>query len=196
MAVNSKEIRRSVRVVRASVRGKVHRSVLVRVDNICTLIEQVLPRADELGDGSAEMHLLSRMATDYLPGALNPYLSLPRDYAERVPLSDGRTAVTSLCAQLDVMYAQMWQVVEAVLQSDGDKLLANGRFLDEKFGPNPLNLPPNAEPGPNQRRSLPGSSGPKPKKGQAPGQDPPLSSQLVTALSQVLIERMKARKKN
>ncbi|MEI8080936.1 MAG: hypothetical protein WCI74_03730 [Actinomycetes bacterium] len=195
MAVNSKEIRRSIRVVRASVRGKVHRSVLVRVDNICTLIEQVLPRADELGDGSAEMHLLSRTATDYLPGALNPYLSLPRDYAERVPLSDGRTAIASLCAQLDVMYAQMWQVVEAVLRSDGDKLLANERFLDEKFGHNPLNLPPDSTPTADQRRNRGKSQGKPQAQAQNADQNPPLSSQIVTAVSQVLIERMRSRKK-
>lgn len=179
MAVNSKEIRRSLRLVRSSVRGKVHRSVLVRVENISKLIEQVLPRADQLGDGSEEMHLLSRMATDYLPGALHPYLALPREYAERIPLSDGRTAIASLCAQLDVMYAQMWQVVEAVLRSDGDKLLANGRFLEQKFGQNPLSLPPD----PPQDST----SGSQPL--------PPLSRQILHAVSQHVLERMRSRKK-
>lgn len=178
MAVSSKETRRAIRNVRSSVRGKVHKSVLVRVNNICALIEQVLPRADQLGDGSEEMHLLSRMATDYLPGALNPYLALPRNYAERVPLSDGRSAIQSLCAQLDVMYAQLWQVVEAVLRSDGDKLLANGRFLQNKFGHNPLNLPPSAKPNTAEPSAL-----------------PPLSQQIAHAVYQHVTERMRARKK-
>ena len=176
MTDSSKAIRRSVRLIRASVRGKVHKSVLVRVNNICDLIEQVLPRADQLGAGSEEMHLLSRMATDYLPGALDPYLALPREYAERNPLSDGRTAIQILCAQLDVMYAQMWQVVEAVLRSDGDKLLANGRFLEDKFGHNSLKLPPEA-----------------PRHVDQPL--PPLSQQILHAVSQHVMERMRSRKK-
>lgn len=198
MPVNSKEIRRSVRAVRSSVRGKVHKSVSARVDNICSLIEQVLPRADEFGDGSPEMHLLSRMATDYLPGALNPYLAIPRNYAERVPLSDGRTAIESLCSQLDVMYAQMWQVVEAVLRSDGDRLLANERFLEGKFGGNPLTLPaddPSAG-GPSSRGTA--SGGPSPgghrHPNEPPPAPPPLSAQIVQALSQVMIDRMRSRK--
>ncbi len=178
MAVNSKEVRRSVRQIRSTVRGKVHKSVLVRVNNICLLIEQVLPRADELGDGSEEMHLLSRMATDYLPDALNPYLAMPREYAERHPLSDGRTAIQVLCAQLDVMYAEMWQVVESVLRSDGDKLLANGRFLDDKFAKSSLNLPPNANP-----------------SGAPPPPLPPLSQQILYAVSQHVMARMRSRKK-
>jgi len=174
-ATTGKVIRRSVRQIRSSVRGKVHKSVAVRVNNICGLIEQVLPRADSLGAGSHEMHVLSRMATDYLPGAVNPYLALPRDYAERTPLSDGRTATQVLCSQLDVMYAQMWQVVEALARSDGDKLLANERFLEDKFGRSPLDLP-------------------KPP-GQAPSQPVSLSQQLIQAATDFFMEKMRERKK-
>ena len=179
-SLSAKDVARSTRRIRASVRGKVHKSVLVRVNNICTLIEQVLPRADQLGAGSEEMHVLTRMATDYLPGAIDPYLALPRAYAERMPLSDGRTAIQALCAQLDVMYAQMGQVVDAVMRSDGDRLLANGRFLEDKFGQNPLNLPPDPKP-----HSQP----------ESPAPVPPLSQHIVQAITQLVTERMRSRKK-
>jgi hypothetical protein len=173
------DVARSVKAIRASVKGRVHKSVLMRVNNICALVEQALPRANELGVGSEEMHVLSRMTTDYLPTALNPYLAMPRAYAERTPLADGRTATQVLCGQLDVMYAQMWQVNNAILQADGDKLLANGRFLNDKFGPNRFDLPP-------------------PDTAQAPPKGatstPQLAGQLIQLTAQHLYDRFKARR--
>lgn len=206
MAATEKEIRRSVRAVRSSVRGRVHKSVLVRVDNLCTLIERLLPRLDELGAGSQEAHALTRTATAYLPAAINPYLALPREYAERVPQTDGRTAVQILCAQLDTLYAQLWQVYDAVMRRDGDRLLANERFLDDKFGRSTLDLPPGVPPsasvagaGPRQRGPRGGSSGARRTKAAAgTGHDSdgqPLSDQLVHAAVQQLMDLMRSRKK-
>lgn len=192
MAATSKEVRRSIKAVRASVRGKVHKSVSVRVSNICNLIDEILPRADELGGGSEEMHVLYKTATDYLPGALGPYLGLPREFAERNPLSDGRTAIQVLCAQLDVMYAQLWQIAEAILRLDGDKLITSERFLEDKFGAtgNPLNIPPGSGsgtgPGPGSSGGQPGSAAPQ----------PPLSKQLLQTTIQHFIDRMRERKQH
>lgn len=204
MAANEKEIRRAVRAVRSSVRGRVHKSVYVRVNNICTLIERLLPRADELGAGTHEMHVLARTATDYLPAAVNPYLALPRDYAERMPQSDGRTAVQILCAQLDTMYAQLWAVYDTLMRRDGDRLLANERFLDEKFGRSPLDLPPDmvhpaasqGTAGPTARRKRPGGGRSEPASGVPEGTvDQPLSQQLMHAALQELMDLMRSRKK-
>ena len=172
--INEKEIKRSIKSTRSLVRGRAHRSVLVRVNNICALVEELLPRANQLDESSQEAHLLSKMTTDYLPNALIPYLSLPREYAEQVPLSDGRTAIQSLCTQLDVMYGQTYQIVHVLLRSDGDRLLANERFLQNKFGPNPLNIPPQPDP--------------------APENPPPLLEQIFRAVSQHMVER--SRKKS
>lgn len=175
-----KDIKRSVRQVRSSVRGKVHKSVYVRVNNICDLVEQLLPRANELGEGSPEFHLLTRTATEYLPDAVNRYLAVPRDYAERVPMSDGRTAIIILCAQLDRMYSQLYQVVEVLVRRDGDKLLANERFLEDKFGSSPLNLPPDP---PRAAQST-----------QQHVEPPSLSKHILQATVQLIRERMQARK--
>lgn len=154
MADNTKEIRRSLRAVRSSIRGRVHRSVYQRVDNICRLIEILLARGDEMGAGSQDMHVVTRTATDYLPNAIGPYLALPREFAERLPQGDGRTAIQILCSQLDVMYAQLWQVYDSVMRRDGDRLLAHERFLSDKFGDreadSPLRIPPD-QPGAGRR---------------------------------------------
>lgn len=140
------DIDRSLKAIRKAVRGKVDDAILTRVENICAAIELVLPRANELGSGSEEMHVLVRTATDYLPNAIEPYLRLPRMYAEKKTLADGRTAAQVLCGQLDVMAARMEQIIDAAARADTDKLVANGRFLEEKFGGGGLVLPP-SEPG-------------------------------------------------
>ncbi len=179
-------VAKSVRAIRSSVKGKVHKSVLVRVNNICTLVERALPRANELGPGSAEMHVLSKMTTDYLPSALRPYLQMPRPYAERNALADGRTATQVLCAQLDVMYAQMWQVNNAILQTDGDKLIANGRFLEDKFGPSSFDLPGGrpAPGGPQAAANPPG---------EAPKSNLQLASELISITFQHAYDRYRNR---
>lgn len=194
MAASEKEIRRSIKAVRAAVRGRVHKSVFVRVNNICTLIERLLPRAAELGAGTHETHVLTRTATDYLPAAVNPYLALPRDYAERVPQADGRTAVQILCAQLDTMYAQLWAVYDTLMRRDGDRLLANERFLDEKFGRSTLDLPPQS-PAPSPRRSRTTGRSNSHRSADYDSDERPLSQQLVYAAVQQLMDLMRSRKK-
>ncbi len=147
--LDTDDVERSLRTIRNAVRNKVISAISTRIENICALIEQVLPRAYQLGPGSNEMHVLVRTATDYLPGTLQPYLALPRAYAEKQPLADGQTAAQILCTQLDVMTARMESVRDAVLRADSDKLLANGRFLEEKFGRHGLKLPASSLPPPS-----------------------------------------------
>ena len=195
MATSEKEIRRCVRAVRSSVRGRVHKSVYVRVNNTCTLIERLLPRADELGAGTHEMHVLARTATDYLPAAINPYLALPRDYAERVPQADGRTAVQILCAQLDTMYVQLWAVYDTLMRRDGDRLLANERFLDEKFGRSALELPAQTPQPPSGRGKIAGQRAASPQPSAYDTDEQPLAQQIVHAAVQQIMDVMRSRKK-
>jgi hypothetical protein len=126
--------------VERQVHGKVHPSVEERVRRIATTIRETLPRADALGPGSAQAHTLAQTATDYLPEALGAYLKLPRSYAERQPVVDGRTPLQVLCDQLDLLAAKMDEVFTAVCQSDADALVAHGRFLSDKFAPGSLDL--------------------------------------------------------
>lgn len=165
------DVSRSLKTIRRAVQGRVGPAVSERVEGICTAIAELLPRATDLGPGGEEMHILVRTATDYLPATLEPYLALPRMYAERKVLSDGKTATQILCDQLDVMHERLDQISDAIARADGDKLLANGRFLAEKFGREGIELPPPEQQAPaseqqsdqsraEQLRERPGSDGP------------------------------------
>jgi hypothetical protein len=70
------------------------------------------------------------------PGVPSPYRSftLPRGYANRVAVSEGRTARQVLLAQLALLEAKLGEVLDAIAKGDSDRLLAHGGFLEDRFG--------------------------------------------------------------
>ena len=101
-------------------------------------IKEILPRADALGAGSPGQYVLYMCATDYLPTAIQAYLDLPRHYADTHVVADGKTSLDLLADQLDLLEKEINEIAANVNRADTDKLVANGRFLEEKFGSHPL----------------------------------------------------------
>ena len=138
--IDPADVRRSLGEVQRRIKGRVPQEVADRVQHIASTITECMPRASSLGDGSTQAFGLARTATDYLPTALQAYLDLPRAYADRKIVSDGKTSLGLLIDQLDLLAEKMDEVADAVHRSDTDKLVANGRFLAEKFGKSGLDL--------------------------------------------------------
>jgi hypothetical protein len=114
-------------------RGRVPDDVLTAVGRVHAQVRGVLARRDALPPGSADAFVVERTALDYLPTALESYLNLPRGYANRVSISGGRTARQVLLAQLALLEAKLGEVLEAIARGDSDRLLAHGRFLEDRF---------------------------------------------------------------
>lgn len=126
-------------------REAVPAAVASRVARVTATVRQILPRLDRLGPGSLEAYSVVATATDYLPEAVGGYLRLPRDWANRRPVDDGRTSLMVLIDQLDLLARTMEQVADAVNRQDAAALVAHGRFLAERFGhrgDRGLDLPP------------------------------------------------------
>jgi hypothetical protein len=85
--------------------------------------------------------VVGRTATAYLPRALQSYINLPRAYATTHPVVGGKTSQEVLSEQLALLGSKMNGVADAVYKKDSDELLANGRFVEEKFGKSQLTLP-------------------------------------------------------
>src|SRR5262249_55471782 len=134
-------VRKSLGEIERRVHGRVPPEIEERVHTISMPITATLPRADALGNGSNALYVLVKTATDYLPSSLPAYLALPRPYAGRKVLADGKTARAVVCEQRDVLAGQRDEGADAVNRSDADKVVANGRFLAEKFGKGPLEAP-------------------------------------------------------
>jgi hypothetical protein len=130
----------------STIRGKVPDDVFQKVVAIQQTILGILPKIDRLGPGSQDAFVVQKTVSDYLPSTLQAYLNLPRAYATIHRLSDGRTAAKVLLDQLTLLDNKLEEVADAVNQNDADALLANGRFLEDRFGGSGLNLPAGAPP--------------------------------------------------
>jgi hypothetical protein len=97
-------------------------------------VRETIPRLANLGPGSYDAHSVIATATSYLPEALEGYLRLPRSFADRRPVSGGRTSLMVLIDQLDLLASTMNEILDAACREDAEALVAHGRFLAEKFG--------------------------------------------------------------
>ena len=130
----------------AQIKGRVPAAVDARVARVASRVSDCIPRLSQLGPMNAQAHAVLRTATSYLPEAVAGYLRLPRDFADNRPVQNGKTSLVVLCDQLDLLAAKMDEVFDAVCRADADALIAHGRFLAEKFGPNSLSVAPQVTP--------------------------------------------------
>lgn len=131
--LSADDIRAGLEELVRKVQGKLPQEVLARVNSIKNSILEVLPQMMALGGGEYNIYLIQQTALDYLPSALESYLNLPKAYANLQPVKDGKTAKQLLVEQLDLLDGEMKQVVQEVYQNDTQKLIAHGRFLQDKF---------------------------------------------------------------
>jgi hypothetical protein len=134
------DVEKTLKQVLTRVMGRVPDDIFGKIQAIENAIQLILPRVGEFGPGSKDLFILQRTATDYLPDALESYLRLPRAYATVHPIREGKTARQLLADQLDLLLSQMNEIAIAVNKHDADKLLAHGRFLEERFGRKDLSL--------------------------------------------------------
>ena len=137
-ADEARQVRKALNDARRQAYAGAPGQIASKVNRIADRITETLPRADSLGRGSPAHYVLVRCATDYLPETLHAYLDLPRTWAKHQAVSDGRTPLALVVEQLDVLGREIDEIAEAVNRADTDKLFANGRFLDEKFGKHAL----------------------------------------------------------
>jgi hypothetical protein len=126
-----------------SLRFRVADDVMAALKDTIQAIELTLP-ADANPSGTfidPTVMLIRQTALHYLPEALNSYLALPRMYAENVPVQDGKTARDVLIDQLKLIDAKMRETATAMYRNDADQLLANARFLQERFADSNLQVP-------------------------------------------------------
>ena len=152
----------SVDAVLERASGKAPAAVTARVQRVAETVHEMAPRLDRLGAGSQQAHTVVATATSYLPEAVDAYLRLPRDFADRRVVDRGKTSLMILCDQLDLLGATIDKISDAVSRADAVALVAHGRFLEEKFGTSGLTLP-SADLG-----TLPPPGSPSPDAGSGP----------------------------
>jgi len=138
--VDARDVQRSLRDVQRRALPPVPREILFKIKRITTTITELLPRVGALEACSPDQYMLVQCATDYLPTAFHAYLDLPRNYADHRVVADGKTPLALLSEQLDVLITQIDHVADRINGVHSNKLIANGRFLSQKFARGPLDL--------------------------------------------------------
>jgi hypothetical protein len=127
------EIRDELERVVRQARRRVPREIFQKVESIQASILSILPQLVALGDGDRNLYTIRQTALEYLPEALQNYMNLPPSFAALYPLRDGKTARQLLGEQLDLLDREMKAIVSDFAVNDMQKLLAHGRFLEQKF---------------------------------------------------------------
>lgn len=107
--------------------------VVARAERIVATCRDTVPRLKRIS-GSDLGYTVVATATDYLPEALGAYQRLPRRYADTRPVDGAKSSLMVLVDQLDLLGMTMDRVFDAVYRDDARELVAQGRFIAEKFG--------------------------------------------------------------
>jgi hypothetical protein len=108
--------------------------VQVKVEQIRRKVEVLLGFADRFPPFSQDLFLVRQTASEYLPRTIDAFLSLPRESIEKPLTAEGKTPVQELRKQLELLDGKLDEIAQALQRQDVDRLLANRRFLEERFG--------------------------------------------------------------
>ena len=106
----------------------------VKVEQIRRKVDVLLGYASRFPPFSKDLFIVRQTASDYLPRTIDAYLALPAGSADRIVPSTGQTALQELRQQLELLDRKLDDIADDLERQDFDRLLANRRFLEERFG--------------------------------------------------------------
>ena len=108
-------------------------------------LDELLPRLKEMQDrgviSAKQAFTVIETVRRYLPDTLAAYLRLPKLYAQKQTLADGRTAAQALVDQLKVLDSSLKEIANSAFRGDADALITNGQFLQSRFAERTVFLP-------------------------------------------------------
>jgi hypothetical protein len=103
------------------------------VVEICGMLETAIPAISGKNYPDQLAHDVRTTATEYLPQTIDAYLRMPPAYRNIKKVQDGKTATQVFGEQVTLLKSHLQAVVNDLATNDANALLANGRFLREKF---------------------------------------------------------------
>jgi hypothetical protein len=114
--------------------------VQVMVEQITRKADVLQGYADRFPPMSQDLHIVRQTAADYLPRTVNAYLALPSD-DDPFDITTNEEALQELRNQLRLLDVKLDEIAQDLQRQDMDRLLANRRFLEERFRPRQLEEP-------------------------------------------------------
>lgn len=106
--------------------------VQVKVEQITRKADMLLGYADRFPPFSRDLYLVRQTTADYLPRTTAAYLALPGT-DDPVVSASGKTAVTELREQLELLDSKLDDIAQDLQRQDLDRMLANRQFLEARF---------------------------------------------------------------
>ncbi|MBI1892035.1 MAG: hypothetical protein HYS18_15420 [Burkholderiales bacterium] len=107
------------------------------LSDIIARVDGLMPRLKEMEEQgiveASSRALLKQTVVRLLPDAVETYLRLPATYAKVKTLEDGKTPQQLLIDQLAMLQTHVHSLEDNLLSADINSMLANGKFLQEKF---------------------------------------------------------------
>jgi hypothetical protein len=128
------EIRQGLDALLRKIQGRLPKEAYERVESIRGSILEILPRIEDWNSADYQIYTIRQTALQYLPETLENYLNLPKAYASLHPVKEGKTAKILLVEQLTLLDETLKEITTDFYRNDTQRLLTNGRFLQEKFG--------------------------------------------------------------
>jgi hypothetical protein len=107
--------------------------VQVKVEQIRRKAEMLQGYATRFPPFSRDLYTVRQVTREYLPRTIEAYLALPPEQLERPLGTSGKTALQELKEQLELLDRKLDEIAEDLQRQDTDRLLANRRFLEERF---------------------------------------------------------------
>ena len=117
-------------------RGGLFDSALQRaITELCARIRTLIERMEaSTGFISTEdAYSAKRIALDYLPGLIESFTVIPRDFATKKALTDGKTARELLHENLAVLQRKTTEMSDDLAAQDARSFLEHAGFLKDKF---------------------------------------------------------------
>jgi hypothetical protein len=107
--------------------------VQVKVEQIRSKADVLASYADRFPPFSQDLYIVRQTTADYLPRTVDAYLAIPYT-DDRLLGASSTAALEELRSQLDLLDARLDDIARDLQRHDLDDLLANRRFLEERFG--------------------------------------------------------------
>jgi len=138
----TRDVRRSLENVERQAVLALHPDEVDLIQSIKISILAILPQMLANGSGMDQnVFNVRQTALEYLPDAVEKYLSLPEEFRETHGLINGKTAQQTLVEQLELLDNTMKKLMASVYQEDASGLLMHGSFLKEKFAETRFEVP-------------------------------------------------------
>jgi hypothetical protein len=131
--MSAEEIRDRLNELERVARKRLPKESAAHVSSIKQTIEEILPAITNLDSPDQSIFALRQTVMQYLPDTIQNYLALPPAYANVHPVKEGKTAKQLLEEQLRLLDEEMKAIAIDINKADTQRLLAHGRFLEERF---------------------------------------------------------------